>query len=102
MNSANTKNDNRTLDEIWGAGRVRDEKETKTPVSLYCKNCKYTGEALTIKGTKGIEIALWILGLFTYGIMFVAAIIYSVWRRAGIKPNTCPKCGWEMLKQDRE
>ena len=79
-----------------------DTSSAKTTVVLYCKNrnCGYEGTPLIIKGTDGMEIGLWVMGVFILPI--AAAIGYSIWRRAGIKPNTCPKCGWEMLKQDRE
>ena len=81
---------------------AEDTSSAKTTVVLYCKNrnCGYEGTPLIIKGTKGMEIGLWVMGVFILPI--AAAIGYSIWRRAGIKPNTCPKCGWEMLKQDRE
>lgn len=57
-----------------------------------CKNCGYCGKETTItKGSFGVEIALWILGLITFGILILIALPYSLWRIFS-KQKACPKC----------
>lgn len=58
-----------------------------------CKNCGYCGEEVTnVKGSLGVEIALWLLGLLTMGILLIVALPYSLWRVCS-KTKGCPKCG---------
>lgn len=62
-----------------------------------CKNCGYCGEEETkVKGSLGLEIALWILGLLTMGIGWLVALPYSIWRLCS-KTKGCPKCGSENM-----
>lgn len=57
-----------------------------------CKNCGYIGDEKTIvKGSVGIEIILWVLGLLTLGIFILFALPYSLWRVFS-KEKACPKC----------
>lgn len=62
-----------------------------------CKNCGYCGEEGTVvKGSLGVEILLWILGLLTFGIVLLIAIPYSIWRLCS-KTKACPKCGAQNM-----
>lgn len=62
-----------------------------------CKNCGFCGEEKTVvKGSLGAEIALWILGLLTAGLLLLIAIPYSIWRLCS-KIKACPKCGAQNM-----
>lgn len=57
-----------------------------------CTQCGYCGfEKTYTKGSLGVEIVLWILGLLTFGIFLLAALPYSIWRLCS-KSKACPKC----------
>lgn len=62
-----------------------------------CKNCGYCGkEATVVKGSVVIEIALWLLGILTFGIFLLFALPYSLWR-IFTKQKACPKCGAQNM-----
>ena len=63
-----------------------------------CDNCGYVGmEGSADRGSTGLEIAFWLLGIVTYGIFFIVAIIYTLWRHA-FSPKGCPKCKYPFMK----
>lgn len=58
-----------------------------------CQQCGYFGfETTQTKGSFGVEIALWILGLLTFGFLLLIALPYTIWRFCS-KTKACPKCG---------
>lgn len=62
-----------------------------------CRNCGYCGnEATIVKGSVIIEIALWLLGILTFGIFLLFALPYSLWR-IFTKQKACPKCGAQNM-----
>ncbi len=66
-----------------------------------CTQCGYCGfETAHTKGSLGVEILLWLLGLLTFGIFLLIAIPYSLWRVFS-KEKVCPKCsGTTMIPVD--
>ena len=62
-----------------------------------CTQCGYYGFEITYtKGSLVIEIILWVLGVFTFGIFLLIAIPYSIWRLCS-KSKICPKCRGDAM-----
>ena len=71
--------------------------------------CKYCGHEGTpkkvIKGSEGIEIALWLAGVLitvlsvlTGFMILIVPLVYTMWRRTGKKG--CPKCQGQMIDKN--
>lgn len=57
-----------------------------------CENCGFVGQAVTERpGSGGAQVALFILGLLTFGVVLLVWLAYVAWRIFKTE-LVCPSC----------
>lgn len=64
--------------------------------SHICRTCGSPYVGKVTPGSFGLEAALWAGGILTCGVLFLAALPYSVWRLIG-RFNGCSRCHGRAL-----
>lgn len=95
--------DNRKRSQL---AKEEDQQQIDVVIDSICKNCGHEGKPRKIiKGSEGIEIALWLAGVLitvlsvlTGFMILIVPLVYTMWRRTGKKG--CPMCNGHMIDRN--